>query len=368
MRMGSKNPTRKNSRSENAGQAYSNRAEEVRSRRAQRSKERVSTVSSRVTNPPPARPVTVRGGAFGKPIHQQSGTRARRQFYVTMDRAAGTEVRLPAIPQLNPGWRAASFLLAVLMIIGIYSMLYSPFCQVGTVEVKDLQRLNADEINAALNLEYLSIIEIDPQQIKEKLISTYPELINVRVWVNMPNAVTISAEERVPVIALAEGDQTNWVDASGIIFPARGEAVVNGETKPLVTIQAEEGLPMVPVELDTHKLLQLDANGTEGDTASAPTAQSEKPVQQKVDPTVLTALQELSQLLPPEIQLVYSKQNGLGWQSPEGWQIFIGKNLRNFEAKYAMYQQVTNYLTAQGIHPALVSVENLNAPYYRLEQ
>ncbi len=88
MRMGSKNPTRKNSRSENAGQAYSNRAEEVRSRRAQRSKERVSTVSSRVTNPPPARPVTVRGGAFGKPIHQQSGTRARRQFYVTMDRAA----------------------------------------------------------------------------------------------------------------------------------------------------------------------------------------------------------------------------------------------------------------------------------------
>ncbi len=135
------------------------------------------------------------------------------------------------------------------MIIGIYSMLNSPFCQVGTVEVKDLQRLNADEINAALNLENLSIIEIDPQQIQEKLISTYPELINVRVWVNMPNAVTISAEERVPVIALAEGDQTNWVDASGIIFPARGEAVVNGETKPLVTIQAEEGLPMVPVRI-----------------------------------------------------------------------------------------------------------------------
>ncbi len=33
-----------------------------------------------------------------------------------------------------------------------------------------------------------------------------------------------------------------------------------------------------------------------------------------------------------------------------------------------MYQQVTNYLTDQGINPALVSVEHLNAPYYRLEQ
>ena len=201
MRMGSRNPTRKNSRSENAGQAYSNRAEEVRSRRAQRSKERISTVSSRVTNPPPARPVTVRGGAFGKPIHQQSGTRARRQFYVpwTGPRAPKCACRPSRSSTRAGGW--LSVLLAVLMIIGIYSMLYSPFCQVGTVEVKGLQRLNADEINAALNLENLSIIEIDPQQIKEKLISTYPELINVRVWVNMPNAVTISAEEREPVIA-----------------------------------------------------------------------------------------------------------------------------------------------------------------------
>ncbi len=70
----------KSNRPDRNSQAFTNRAEEVRSRRAQRSQQRVANVSSRIVNPPPSRPVTVRGGAFGRPMHQQAGTRARRQF------------------------------------------------------------------------------------------------------------------------------------------------------------------------------------------------------------------------------------------------------------------------------------------------
>ena len=87
-----------------------------------------------------------------------------------------------------------------------------------------------------------------------------------------------------------------------------------------------------------------------------------------MDPAVLTALQELSKQLPSGTQLVYSKQHGLGWKSPEGWQIYIGTDLRDFEAKYSMYQQLTKYLADQGVTPAMVSIEHLNAPFYRLEQ
>jgi cell division protein FtsQ len=368
MRFDSKNPTRKNTRVENTSQAFSSRSEEVRSRRAQRSKERISSVSTRITNPPPSRPVVVRGNAFGKPIHQQAGTRARRQFYVTMDRAAGTEVRLPAIPQVQLGWRLISFILAAAMIVGIYSMLYSPFCLIETVEVNNIQRISADEISAALGLEYLSTVEIDPAQIAEKLLAAYPELINVRVSVEMPNVVKVSAEERIPVLALANGDNTSWVDASGIIFPARGEPVVNGEPQSLVTIRADDGLPMVPVKWDTSTLIDEEENKTAQGSSSPADNAEDKTIQLMVDPTVLTALQDFSQQLPPEIQIVYSKQDGLGWQAPEGWQVFIGKNLQNFEAKYAMYQHVASYLANQGLQPALVDVAHLNAPSYRLEQ
>jgi hypothetical protein len=360
--MGPKKTTAKSSFFGNARSDYPNRADEVRSRRAQRSKERISSVSSRVVNPRPSRPVVVRGSAFGRPIHQQAGTRARRQFYVTVDRAAGTEMRLPAIPLLNPGWRLASGILAILVIFGIVSMWNSPFCMINAVEVTGVQRLSVDEISAVINLENLSIVEVDPGLVKEKLASKYPELINIRVRVDLPNAVSVSAEERVPVLAIEKGDQTDWVDASGYIFPARGEV------DSLVTIDAEDGLPLALVLPEKTESGQQEAGSSKKDPASSTSTPDAAPISQVVDPTTLNALLELSQMLPQETKLAYSKEHGLGWKSPEGWQIFIGTDLQQFKDKYSMYQQLTKYMSKEGVNPVLVNVEHLNAPYYRLEQ
>jgi cell division protein FtsQ len=362
-------PTARNSRANSASrsdadQGMSNRADEIRGRRAKRSQERINSVSGRIVNPPPSRPVTVRGSYDsnrGKPIHQQVGTRPRRQFYLTMDRTAGTEVRLPAIPVIRPGWRLASGLLAILMAIGIFSMWNSPFCQISTVEVKGLERLDPAEVTARLNLENLSIIEVDPAQVEGKLSSAYPELMNVRVSIALPNSVTVSAKERTPVLAFLQGDSgagvTNWVDASGVIFPSRGDA------GPLVTIQAKDGLPLASAPSDEKQQATQEAPTTKANASTVPVTGPER-----VDPTVLTALEGLSQKLPPETQLAYSMQDGLGWQAPEGWQVYIGKDLSDFEDKYTMYQQLANYLNQDGLKPALVSVEQINAPYYRLEQ
>jgi cell division protein FtsQ len=375
MRFGSQKPTPRKSQARavgrtgstpfnsDAGQSANNRAEEIRSRRAKRSQERISQVSSRVTSPPPAHPVTVRGGS--RPIHQQIGTtRPRRQFYLTMDRAAGTEVRLPAVPEIHIGWRLASGLLAIVMTLGIYSMWNSPFTQVQSVEIQGITRLNLEEVAAKLNLENHSIIEIDPAQVQDTLYTAYPELINVHVSVGMPNAVDVSAEERQPVLAIQQGDQLMWVDASGVLFPARGDA---GKLR---TIQAKDGLPLAPVPLTEAQQAAQEASSTEGDNAAAQAAAKPVPVTGpvRIDPTVLTALDELGKKLPAETQLVYSKQDGLGWKAAQGWQVFIGKDLSNFEAKYAMYQQVASYLKKQGLQPSLVSVEQLNAPYFRSEQ
>lgn len=354
MRLGLKG---KMTSSENAA----NRAEEVRKRRTQRSQERVSTASMRAAEPVHVRPVVVRGNAFGIPIHRQSPKRTpRRTFYVTMDQAAGTELRLPSLPLVNPGWRLLSGLIVIITMVGIYSLLNSSFFRITTAEVSGVERLSADEINAKLELEDLPIVEIDTGELTQKLSSAYPELVGVQVGVELPNIVTVYATERKPVIAWQKGDQLQWLDAEGIAFPARGDA------GPLVIINTEDDLPLTPVVVDPKVEATLTAAKTAGETVDGKDIPVTGP--RKVEPSLITAAEALSQKLPPETQLVYSKENGLGWVDPQGWQVFIGRDLGNFEEKFQMYQGLVSYLSSQGITPSLVSVEHTDAPYYRLEQ
>jgi hypothetical protein len=215
-------------------------------------------------------------------------------------------------------------------------------------------------------VENLSIIEVNPDQVKEKLASTFPELTGIQVSVALPNAVTVTAAERQPVLAIAKGDRVSWVDDSGVIFPARGDA---GK---LITIQAENDLPLASAPIDPTQFATQEA-ASAGGSASAQPARNPVPVtsvsaagQQRIDPNLLVAAEGLSQKLPEGTLLVYSKENGLGWKAPEGWQVYIGTDLSDFEAKYATYQHLASYLAAQGITPSLISAERLDAPYYRL--
>ena len=343
--------------------ASANRSEEVRRRRTQRSQERVNSASSRVVNPIRSRPVTVRGTTFGTPIHRQSSKRTpRRQFYLTMDQAAGTELRLPAIRWVNPGWRLLSGLIFLFAIVGAFSMWNSPFFQIQSVEVTGLQRLTADEVNALLRLENLAVIEIDPLEIKDLMAQTYPDLINVRVSVSMPNVVSIFAEERMPILAFQNGDQLTWADAEGVLFPARGDA------GPLLTVYTDGDLPLAPIIPDLAHMTGEEAGAEEGEAAAEAVKQAAVTAPRKIDPALLEAAQGLSQLLPPETQLVYSASEGVGWTDGNGWQVYIGRDLANFEEKYLMYQGIAGNLSNQGLSPSMVSVEHLNAPYYRLEQ
>jgi cell division protein FtsQ len=352
------------------GSATASRADEVRQRRAQQSQTRAASVTNRVVNPTPSRPVTMRGSNYGTPIHRQASTRARRQYYVTMDQSAGSELRLPALPAIQFGWRLLSALLTVLCLIGLFSVYNSPFFQVQSITVKGLQRVTADDINNALHLDNTSIVEILPQKITETLNTDFPELVSVKVSVTLPNNVTIQASERKPVMAIQKGDQTSWVDAEGILFPSRGDA------GPLITIHTEEDLPVIAAKLngsgaeDSTNASASSKTDNQGNTsekeASDHQATPTGPV--AIDPALLSAAQQLSQKLSPDTKLVYTSQEGLGWIDPQGWQVFVGRNLDNFEEKYAMYQAIAKYLSDSGQKANLVSVENINAPFYRLEQ
>lgn len=347
MRMGTKSES-----------AFSDRAGEVRKRRTERSQKRINTVGQRVANPVNSRPVVFRGTkTFGTPIHRQAGKRARRQLYLTMDQAAGTELRLPAIPLLNPGWRLLSALLVALAGLGIFSLWNSPFFRVYSVDIQGLQRLDTTEVATSLALEDVSIVEVDPAIIQAELTKYYPELTDIQVSVEIPNYVSIQVTERQPVMAWQTPEEVTFIDAEGVPFPMRGQ--LDG----LLTIHSTDDLPMLPVI-------------PEGLEESAPAEDAEKAEETdalagqtgRADPALLSAAQQLSQHMPPETVLVYDNLNGIGWIDSQGWRVYIGADLSNFEAKFNMYQNLAVYLVEQGLRPTLVSVAQINAPFYRLEQ
>lgn len=343
MRLGLKNQASTNS---------ATRAEELRRRRSEQSKKRVSKASQMASHPVRVRPVLMRGSGFGTPIHRKARTTPRRAFYLTVDRAAGVELRLPSLPMIRPGWRLLSGLIAIAALVGIYSFWNSFFFRVGGVDVVGLERISAEEINDRLRLDGYSIIEIDPAAVVQQVREAYPDLRSVQVAVELPNYVTLHAVERQPVMAWQQGDQIHWLDEEGVVFPARGDA------GPLVTIHAQDALPLVPL------LPVTSGDGDEAETdADAPISVEPR----RVDITLLEAVQGLSQKLPPETQIAYDGQSGLGWIDASGTHVYIGTDLTNFEEKYLMYQQLASHLAARGEVPYMISVEHLDAPFYRLE-
>jgi hypothetical protein len=354
------------------------RVDQARQRRSQHTQERVSAVGNRAVKPVQSRPVTVRGNLFGKPLHQQVGTkRARRQLYLTMDQH-GTELRLPALPVFHPGWRILSALLAIMALAGLFTLYSSSFFQIAAVDITGLKRISPEELDAKLNLENLSIVEIDPQAVTQAIATAYPDLMDIQVTIEMPSFIAISAVERDPVLAWLKGDTYTWVDKDGYIFPARGDG---GQ---LVTIESDNDIPRAPLSIEeiaaqakaaAEATAAADANATTKPGLLAQVAQTpdardiaKKKGLEKADPVLLAAAQALSKKLPPETTLIYQQEHGLGWTDPKGWQIYIGTDLDQFEEKFALYQQIASYLADNELKPVMVSVEHLNAPFYRLEQ
>lgn len=343
----------------NRSSSPTSRASQTRARQTQRSQERVSGAARRVITPTQTRRVVSRGGQFGTPIHRQAGTRnARRQFYVAMDQQ-GAELRLPAIHLVNPGWRLLSGLIAIAVLVGIYSLWNSPFFHIISVDVSGLTRINADEMTNQLGLIDSPLIEVDREQIIADLQSAYPELSDVSVKIDLPNYVGISATERQPVLAWQQGDQVTWLDAEGAMFPPRGDAGA------LPTVHSEAAPPVTQIILpDAEETAETSgAEETAAQPEPAPTS-----AQPKADVLVIQAAQALREKLPAETLLVYHPQNGLGWTDPQGSQIFIGKDLQQFDVKYSMYEKIAAHLAEQGLQPVMISVEYVNAPFYRLEQ
>lgn len=314
-------------------------------------------------------PVLVRGTLSSQPAgtRQKSG-RARRRYHVPLSSVPGAEVRLPALPQVRIGWRLVSFLLVALLGFAIYQIWNSPDFQVVAPEVHGLKRLSKQEVTAVLDVSGQPIFTLDANRLEHELLAAFPEISAAEVDVSLPATVVVSVTERTPVLTWQEAGRTLLVDADGMAFPVRA----NGPEAPGPVVQALSSPPPLLVA-PVQDPLQASVAGVELPGVSLPggtstgaraTALAAQPL---LTPEMVRAILSLAGRAPQDTTLVYEEMRGFGWQDPRGWVVYFGDD-RDVDMKLQVYQSLVDRLLAEEIVPALISVEHVHNPYYRLER
>ncbi len=311
------------------------RAERVRRRRGNtRPQRRAKTVAAHAhAQAASGTPVVVsRYGVLSGTAVPVSG-RVRRQ--VRVSRGRNTEV-VAAMPAVSLGWRWASLALSVFLIVLIAALWYAPVFRVEAPEVRGLQYLDAGQVISRLGVVGRSVFSLNPALVAEQ-VEALPAVARVEVHVALPNRVVVTVQERQPVLVWHTGHKTWWVDAQGLAFAP-------------------------PAAKTPPQALQVQAAALPAEAADVRPGEM-----QLLSPAQVEALQTLARYLPQGTPLVFSPRYGIGWQAPEGWQVFVGQKLTHMEQRMVLYEAIARWLKAQHIHPALVNVASFRAPYYRME-
>ncbi len=307
-----------------------------------------------------APPVMVRGGmggmAFGRVansrMHKQRAP--KRRIDVPL-RVTGAEVRLPSLPFPQLGWRGVSLMMVLMMSACLVLMWKAPIFQVSTVEARGLKRLAVSDLNAVMGTFGKSIFSLNPTILRANLSQAFPEFSKISVRVSLPARVRVMVTERQPVIAWTQDGVETWVDAEGVSFPPRGVPEA-----PLVQVEGYGTPPSITLETSWQDL--------QGVTSGVPMLQTPNNPSLKLSPELVSSILALGAKMPVDTLLVYDSEHGLGWNDPLGWEVFFGPEDNDMEMKLIVYQALVERLKGEGIQPALISVEYVHAPYYRMER
>jgi cell division protein FtsQ len=329
-------------------QDETSRAEKIRARRQQSRNQapKVPLGSSATRKPKEQRAPVTRRPLSPTPVV----TRKKHMAYVPLKKK-GAELQVPALPRLQIGWRLISgsiFLLSLAVVISFTSL--SAF-QISTITLRGAQRLSTEAILSQVDLTGSSIITVEPDHVQTMVEDRFPSLSNVSVSVSLPASVTLRVVEREPVILWQQDNLAHWIDAEGVMFPVFGEAAV------AQTVAASGNPPAAPEVFNP----ELDEETGEISHVLEPSLPS-------TTPEFVQAVLSLSNYIPEGTTLQYDPQFGLGWRDPIGWLVYFGRDTHNIDMKLSEYQTIIGALEKQNITPALISLEFLHAPYYRLEQ
>lgn len=321
-----------------SGESTFSRAERVRARRLDRREgkpllSRIGAAWSAARPVASAPSMVARNVQVERRLQQQERRHERRRRYLKLAEA-GAELRLPALPSVQVGWRLISTALVAACAFALYSMHSSPAFSVARVELLGAERVNSNAINSALAVAGRSIFSIQPELLYEILRDQFPELERVTISVGLPGRVIVSVKEREPVIAWEQAGLTLWVDAAGVAF-------VPQEAGPLlIRVEAREAPPAAGSVQTRHQLLR---------------------------PEMVVVIQALDRIAPDDAPLIYDPKLGFGWADPSGWEAYFGQDGQNIDQRLAVYLSILDELRARRLVPTLISVAQLHAPYYRLD-
>ncbi len=314
------------------------RAETVRMRRKQQSQKRLTQSSVLATRPLP--PVTSRESQGYAMPKRSANPNVNRRYQASIS-LAGVHVQMPAIsmPRTDFGWRWLSLFLSLAFSVAIYLMWTLPEFRVSAATVNGNQRLSAEEINAVLNVAGQPVFNMTPLDLETRLRLNYPELASANIAVTLPNALTVNVTERKPIIVWQQNGGYTWIDADGVAFRPRGAA------ENLISVAAiaapAPGLPSANDPLSPVPFLSQD---------------------------MVEAIQTLAPSVPAGTPMIYDPAYGLGWNDDRGWQVFFGTDAKDMVLKLQVYQAMVASLTQHGIYPTFISVQYVNAPYYRMSR
>ena len=108
-------------------------------------------------------PVLMRGSLvnMAQPKPKKKSRTPKRRFDIELS-SPGVEIRLPAVPAVNLGWRMLSGILAAGLLIIFYHLWTSPLYQVQAAELEGNHYLNVEIVNRVINLYNKPIFTVSP--------------------------------------------------------------------------------------------------------------------------------------------------------------------------------------------------------------
>lgn len=118
-----------------------------------------------------------------------------------------------------------------------YFFIFSPVFQIKNIAVLGTEKTSAEEIEIMISDNVKNIFLTDLKKMNMMLLERYPQIANVSIKRDIPDALLVQIEERKPVAVFSKDGGYFFIDKEAVIF----EKILEGPSEMLV-IRSEEKL------------------------------------------------------------------------------------------------------------------------------
>lgn len=149
-------------------------------------------------------------------------------------------------PRAHWWWQQLLIIISfILLMTGIWYLFISDTFKVDTVELEGLVSLPAEQVSSSLQLEGNNIFLVKTQSVEEKL-SSWSEILSVRLVRLLPRKIKVIIKERQPILLWRSVDKNYQVDQTGVAFRVVDVTNAWPRVVDIANVQVNLGQPVVP--------------------------------------------------------------------------------------------------------------------------